>query len=69
MHIEHVPIVFLGLHGHRGWKAGYITSTKKRTENQRHGRIATFADHNLTASEESDLIRYRKFLRKRETHR
>ena len=26
-------------------KAGYITSTKKRTENQRHGRVATFADH------------------------
>ena len=44
-------------------KAGYITSTKKRTEKQRHGRVATFADHNLTPTEESELIRYLKFLR------
>jgi transcriptional regulator with XRE-family HTH domain len=44
-------------------KAGYITSTKKRTEDQRHGRVATFADHNLTPTEESELIRYLKFLR------
>jgi transcriptional regulator with XRE-family HTH domain len=44
-------------------KAGYITSTKKRTEDQRHGRVATFADHNLTPAEESELIRYLKFLR------
>jgi transcriptional regulator with XRE-family HTH domain len=46
-------------------KAGYITSTKKRTEDQRHGRLATFADHNLTPAEESELIQYLKFLRSR----
>src|SRR5208283_2144686 len=32
--------------------AGHITPSKSRTQGQTHGRIATFADHNLTDEEE-----------------
>ncbi len=47
-------------------KAGYLTSpTLKRAEGERHGRAATFAEHNLTAEEESELIQYLKFIRNR----
>lgn len=45
--------------------AGYITHAKNRGNDQRHGRIATFADHTLTPSEESELIQYLKFIRSR----
>jgi HTH-type transcriptional regulator, competence development regulator len=34
--------------------AGYITHTKPRKQHQRHGRVPTFAEHHLTAEEESD---------------
>lgn len=43
--------------------AGYITST--RGEGERHGRVATFAEHNLTPAEERELIDYLKFIRRR----
>lgn len=45
--------------------AGYITHAKNRTADQRHGRVATFADHNLSPAEESELIQYLKFIRSR----
>jgi transcriptional regulator with XRE-family HTH domain len=45
--------------------AGYITHAKNRGNDQRHGRVATFADHTLTPSEESELIQYLKFIRSR----
>lgn len=44
--------------------AGYITSAK-RADTERHGRVATFAEHNLTADEEAEMIRYLKFMRDR----
>ncbi|MET4091047.1 helix-turn-helix transcriptional regulator [Bradyrhizobium sp. S3.5.5] len=44
--------------------AGYITGAK-RADTERHGRIATFAEHNLTAEEEAEMIRYLKFMRDR----
>lgn len=48
--------------------AGYITTAKKsRGKDQRHGRLATFAEHNLTPEEESELIKYLQFLRTRKT--
>ena len=43
--------------------AGYITSSRRAGE--RHGRLATFAEHNLTPAEEAELIRYLKFIRSR----
>lgn len=43
--------------------AGYITST--RGEAEKHGRVATFAEHNLTPAEERELIDYLKFIRRR----
>ena len=43
--------------------AGFITPTKARSENQRHGRVATFAEHNLTPAEEAELLEYLKFIR------
>ncbi|MGY4433950.1 transcriptional regulator with XRE-family HTH domain [Bradyrhizobium sp. F1.13.1] len=44
--------------------AGYITGTK-RADTERHGRIATFAEHNLTAEEEAEMLRYLEFMRDR----
>jgi len=43
--------------------AGYITVAKSRSESQRHGRVATFAEHNLTEAEETALIEYLQFIR------
>lgn len=45
--------------------AGHITPSKSRAQDQRHGRIATFANHNLTPEEESILIDYLKFIRRK----
>jgi transcriptional regulator with XRE-family HTH domain len=45
--------------------AGYITTS--RSENEKHGRIATFAEHNLTPEEEMELIEYLKFIRRKKT--
>ena len=43
--------------------AGYITTS--RADSERHGRVATFAEHNLTTEEESELLDYLKFMRTR----
>lgn len=43
--------------------AGYISAS--RGAGERHGRVATFAEHNLTPAEEAELIRYLKFIRSR----
>ena len=49
--------------------AGYITATSnKRSDDKRHGRIATFAEHNLTPGEEDELMRYLEFMRNRNAH-
>jgi len=45
--------------------AGYITPTSARGKTERHGRIATFAEHNLTHEEEIELMRYLEFMRHR----
>jgi transcriptional regulator with XRE-family HTH domain len=45
--------------------AGYVTSVKARTDASRHGRVATFAEHNLTSDEESELLQYLQFLRQK----
>lgn len=50
--------------------AGYVTPTatiSKSKANERHGRLATFAQHNLTPAEESELMEYLKFIRKRDS--
>lgn len=44
--------------------AGYISGTK-RPDTERHGRIATFAEHNLTAEEETEMLEYLQFMRTR----
>lgn len=45
--------------------AGYVSSRSNRSENAKHGRIATFAIDNLTPSEEAALLEYLAFLRTR----
>lgn len=45
--------------------AGHVTPTKKRGPSERHGRVATFADHNLSSDEEVALLEYLDFLRSR----
>lgn len=47
--------------------AGYLPAAKSRDSTQRHGRIATFSEHNLTQEEESQLIDYLQFLRSKRT--
>jgi transcriptional regulator with XRE-family HTH domain len=47
-------------------RAGFVAPTRSRSSaEQRHGRVATFADHNLTAEEEAELVQYLGFLRSR----
>jgi transcriptional regulator with XRE-family HTH domain len=48
--------------------AGYITSVSTTKEGQRHGRLATFAEHHLTSDEEAELMRYLQFIRNRTVH-
>ncbi len=43
--------------------AGYVVSG--RADDQRHGRIPTFAEHNLSEEEEAKLIEYLLFIRSR----
>ena len=43
--------------------AGYLSPNAARDATQRHGRVATFAEHNLTPEEEGALLKYLKFLR------
>lgn len=45
--------------------AGYLPSATTRDSAARHGRIATFAEHNLSQSEEAELIDYLQYLRTR----
>ncbi len=49
--------------------AGYITRTESRGRHERHGRLATFAEHNLTPEEEVELIEYLEFIRNRKRPR
>ena len=44
-------------------KAGYITTAGKRSDKEKHGRVATFADDKLTKEEEEALLVYLAFLR------
>ncbi len=46
-------------------RAGYLKSARKVNSKERHGRVATFAEHNLTPGEESELLDYLKFIRSR----
>lgn len=46
-------------------RAGFITPTRSRADFQRHGRVAPFADHNLTQEEEAELVQYLSFMRSR----
>lgn len=50
-------------------KAGYITHSSQRSANERHGRVATFAEHNLTPEEELELMQYLEFMRIRKSPR
>jgi transcriptional regulator with XRE-family HTH domain len=43
--------------------AGYLSAAKARQSSERHGRIATFAEHNLSQDEEAQLLEYLQFLR------
>ena len=43
--------------------AGYVVTG--RPDDQRHGRVPTFAEHNLTEEEEAKLIEYLQFIRSR----
>lgn len=46
-------------------KAGYITPATTKDDSKRHGRVATFAEHNLTGEEELELMQYLEFIRNR----
>ena len=46
-------------------RAGFVTPNVTRSVVRRHGRIATFADQNLTEAEEAELVQYLAFMRSR----
>ena len=46
-------------------RAGFVTPTRSRGSHHRHGRIATFADQNLTEEEQAELVQYLRFMRSR----
>jgi len=46
-------------------RAGFVMPTRSRGSEQRHGRVATFADHNLTSEEEAQLHQFLGYLRSR----
>jgi transcriptional regulator with XRE-family HTH domain len=46
-------------------RAGFVAPTRSRGSDQRHGRIATFAGHNLTNDEEAQLHQFLGYLRSR----
>lgn len=43
--------------------AGYLPAKGDRPDESRHGRVATFAEHNLSKDEEAELLDYLQFLR------
>ena len=43
--------------------AGYVSPSKGRAAGGRHGRVATFAEHNLSPEEEGELLKYLQFIR------
>lgn len=43
--------------------AGYLPASAGRNDDARHGRAATFSEHNLSKEEESELLEYLQFLR------
>lgn len=45
--------------------AGYLMPSTDRADEDRHGRVATFAEHNLTSDEEFELMQYLQFIRNR----
>jgi transcriptional regulator with XRE-family HTH domain len=52
-------------YGHLMEMAGYVTAGKRLDDTKRHGRVATFAELNLTNEEESQMLDYLKFIRQR----
>ncbi len=46
-------------------RAGFLISPAKRADTERHGRVATFAEHNLTADEEAEMLEFLHFMRSR----
>jgi HTH-type transcriptional regulator, competence development regulator len=45
-------------------RAGFVVPTRsRRSAQQRHGRVATFAGHNLTGEEEAELVKFLGYLR------
>ncbi len=46
-------------------RAGYYLKSTERRAGTRHGRAATFAEHDLTPDEEAQLLDFLKFLRMR----
>ena len=44
-------------------RAGYVFSSKGRSEGAHHGRAATYSVSNLTADEERELLKYLGYVR------
>lgn len=43
--------------------AGYLKSSGSRVDGERHGRVTTFSELDLTPDEEAELFKYLRFLR------
>lgn len=44
-------------------KSGYVIAKGARSEGAKHGRVATFADKNLTPEEEEELLKHLAYIR------
>lgn len=44
-------------------RAGYIVPTSKRVTGEKHGRAATYSIDNLSADEETELLKYLAYFR------
>jgi len=49
--------------------AGHIMPTRSRAKGQKHGRVPTFAEHNLTPEEEAALMDYLQFIRSKKKNK
>jgi HTH-type transcriptional regulator, competence development regulator len=46
-------------------RAGHVTPSQARGRDEKHGRVATFANHHLTPEEEAELVDYLRHIRSR----
>lgn len=69
-HVLHTLAAFYGIsYEYLMELAGYVVASDEREDDQRHGRLATFAELNLTTEEQDELLDYLDYLRSKKKPR